>query len=560
MLRYGKFICGVLFFLLLSHDSSLLAVLQDDSVADPSRILSSLLRDGHYPEAVAFFQKNIGNLPQDQSPYLQFARLCAEFKLLRQALIWIDKAIVLNPRLEEAHQLAVEVCLLERDIGCALHYWEKWKPVTLASLEVSADGKLDRNMIADELGLSLGDEICRKKLKEAQWRFAQHDYLDRVEYSLAPDRSFSSSRLTVEPVAHMGWGDPVTFLFNTFGGIFDHTLHLSYWNWKNTGISAHLPFRWKSDARWTGLEMNVPRMHARSIYGKFAYSWREERWLLSPGIASSPSFYLRRHEIFSSFLTPIRIPYLAFQFGLNYRWRLHSALTPENAGTRGSPEMETMRMYEDRSDIKTETARQVVWMYFMPTGTLFSWESAAGSRFSSDVQIHLQKGYSRISSHTNFSKYSLSWKNRWEHFSVKEKVSAIQIESHAGFLSRDGLAEDYFLIGTGKYADYLLRAHPLMEQGRFGVSPLLRQFALGNITMAQDFLSWRNLRVDMAAFADFLGASISYPGQSGSKTYLDTGAALEVRMHPRSPIRVSFAYGRDWRKREDVFYITTRLR
>ena len=99
-----------------------------------------------------------------------------------------------------------------------------------------------------------------------------------------------------------------------------------------------------------------------------------------------------------------------------------------------------------------------------------------------------------------------------------------------------------------------------MESGRFGASPLLRQFALGNITFSQDFLSWKNMRFNAAAFGDILGTRILYPGQFGPKTYLDTGAAIELRKHPRSPLRISLVYGRDWRNQDQVLYVTTRFR
>lgn len=560
MLRCCRPFCHVLVLLLYILSPFLPAAKGTDLPPLPILQLSDLLKEDRYAEAVLLFRKFAGNTEEAYPRYLQFGRLCADFKMYRRSLQWINKAILLDPARGEAYPLAVEVCLLDHRVGMALRYAERSRPMTLSSLEISANTKLDKNLIADELGLNPEAIIREKSLRQADWRFSQHDYLDWIEYDLAPDASSSSSRLTVHSVARKGWGDPFTFLLNTFGGVFDHTLRLSYWNWGQRGVSSHASFRWKPDARWAAWDWNLPRLATRSLYAKVGYSWHEDRWLLSPGEDFSHSFYLRRHDLSSSFLFPLKAPLLTFQLGLNYRWRWQGPMAGKEKNAYARQGEGGIREFEHESLSGTESTRQVVWLRFSPAGTLFSGESISGFCWTSAFQLNLQKGYGLAFRRPRFDRYSFSWKNSMEHLTEQERHSSLQIDTHFGSLSRNGFVEDHFLLGTGRYADYLLRAHPLMESGRLGASPLLRQFALGNITVSQDVLSWRNMRLNVAAFGDILGARILYPGQLGPKTYLDTGAAIEIRKHPKSPIRISLVYGHDWRNQDHVFYVTTRFR
>ncbi len=559
MLRCCRSFCHVL-VLLTILSPFLPAAKGTDFDSLPILQLSDLLRENRYAEAVFLFRQFVGNTKEDYPRYLQFGRLCADFKMYRRSLQWINKAILLDPGREEAYPLAVEVCLQDHRIGMALGYAERSRPMTLSSLEISTNTKLDKNLIADELGLNPGEIIRGKSLRQADWRFSQHDYLDWIEYDLTPEVSSSSSRLTVHPTARKGWGDPFTFLLNTFGGVFDHTLRLSYWNWGQSGVSSHASFRWKPDARWAAWDWNLPRLATRSLYAKFGYSWHEDRWLLSPGEDFSRSFYLRRHDLSSSFLFPLKAPLLTFQLGLNYRWRWQGPPAAKEKNAYVLQREGGIREFENESLPGTESTRQVFWLRFSPAGTLFSAESISGLCWTSAFQLNLQKGYGLGSHRPRLDHFSFSWKNKIEHGTEKALHSSLQIDTHFGSLSRNGFVEDYFLLGTGRYADYLLRAHPLMESGRFGASPLLRQFALGNITFSQDFLSWKNMRFNAAVFGDILGTRILYPGQFGPKTYLDTGAAIELRKHPRSPLRISLVYGRDWRNQDQVLYVTTRFR
>ncbi len=549
-----RFLCPAILFATLCHPAARAASPQPA----PGSCLEELRRlagRGERQQAAQHLKSCLAADPQATETGLSLARYCLEQNLSELALTAADEVLRRDLENREAFSLAIRACLQLGREKRALAYWQSLGWPKMSRMEVTSRARTDRNRIAEEVGLLQDDPVSLPALQAGEWNLLQHKNIRGVRFVPRPDADMTRAVLDVQVDSQNGFGDPFTFLTNTFSGIFDNSLRLTYWNWGQSGISVEGLFRRHEVSRLGQFELSSPRLFRRILYSRITYSWRDEDWRLWASPDTLPNrFRLRRHDLTPSILIPIRSPYLAVRLEGNYRWRAFQA--EKNSASGGT----TWQTEGFRNQSAAEIPHRVFWLRVSPSSQWMRREFQSGAAFTSTLQLSLEKGWMFQPGRDTASRASFSTRNLWIFPTWKGRSTSLQVDGHAGALSNPGPVEDHFLLGTGIYADYLLRAHPLFSHYQYGRSPALRKFLLGNLTASRDLFSWHGVVADASGFLDAARNRSSYPGQYVPRTLLDTGFGLGFRLGEHSPLRVTVAYGHDWRENKNVFYFTTRFR
>lgn len=97
--------------------------------------------------------------------------------------------------------------------------------------------------------------------------------------------------------------------------------------------------------------------------------------------------------------------------------------------------------------------------------------------------------------------------------------------------------------GAGHARPLLLRAHPLLDDGRIGGPVFGRLVAQGTIEAERDVVARGLMTLGVAAFAD-VARAWDRPDRTNSPLHVDAGAGLRVRLAPGQPaIRIDLARG-----------------
>ena len=105
------------------------------------------------------------------------------------------------------------------------------------------------------------------------------------------------------------------------------------------------------------------------------------------------------------------------------------------------------------------------------------------------------------------------------------------LSAHAGLSSSDLPLDDYFILGIGQDGPLPLRAHPTVQNGRKGNSPMGRNFALANLELHRRLVRWRIMEISGLLFSDTAVVS-GGPFEFGlpAQLFYDVGAGFRLRV------------------------------
>ena len=466
-----------------------------------------------------------------------------------QAIAWSLRGLKLAPADEYGLDLAGTAYYLVGAKDEALRRWNQIKRPHLTELRIVTNGSVARQIVADEIGLGPGDLLSWKEIQKARWRLAQHDYFRSVVFDPVPGPTPDEYSLEVTANARRGIGSPWEMLFNTLGEISFRTLRFDYWNIGGSSLTLSARWRWVPTARWLQARVNIPRLMHLPLYAAITFDCRDEAWTLSPAAAR---FNLRTQELGVRVAIPVRLPSLSLAASVVARQRAFRPDTSADPATGlGGPVS-----FPPQAD----RAGGAVWLRATPRLVFPAYRLTAGWSIRGTVRGGVESGWARGSASTGQFRVSLSPEIRAERTAGGLRKQVVTVGVHAGMLSREGLAEDHFVLGVGPDADYPLRAHPYLRDGRPGSAPLAGRFVLGNLTATTDVFRWGWFKVGVVGFADCAWIQRGYAGQGLPKRVVDAGAGLELSSTLFGSGLVTVVWGRDWQGRRNVVYVGTALR
>ena len=460
-----------------------------------------------------------------------------------EAIRWALRGLRLEPADPYGLDVAGTAYYLAGAKDEALRRWNQIGRPHLTELRILTDGSVARQTIADEIDLGPGDLLSWKEVQKARWRLAQHDYFRSVVFNPVPGATPDEYSLEVAADARRGVGSPWEMLFNSVSEISFRTLRFDYWNVGGSSVTLSARWRWVPAARWLQARASIPRLRQLPLYATVTFDRRDEAWTLAPGDAR---FDLRTQELGVRAAIPVRLPSLSVAASVIGRQR---AFRPDT----GAAPPAWLPPQADR-------AGGAVWLRAAPRFVLPAYRLTAGWSLRGAVRAGVESGWAKGSAGTALVRASLSPEMRAERTVGGSRRQVFTASVHAGVLSRDGLVEDHFVLGVGPDAEYPLRAHPYLRDGRPGSAPLAGRFLLGNFTASTDVFRWGWFRVGAVGFADCAWIERGYPGQGLRRQIVDVGAGVELSSAWFGSGLVTVIWGRDWYGRRNVVYVGTSLR
>ena len=525
----------------------------DANNADAQYYLAlSRSQQGRLDEARAGFEQVLRIDPKNADACLEIAGIYLKTKDYPAALSLIKRGLRLSPQDAYGLELAGTINFLMDSKLEGLRYWNRLNRPHLTELQVHSTDSATRQRIAEEIYLVPGDLLSAQEIDAARWRLRQHRHVRGVKFRPIPGAGPDQYTLEIDADTRRAVGSRMEFLFNTLSNVGFQTWRLTWWDIAGSGVTSDLLWRWRSDAQRIQLNFEMPRPLHLPVYAGASYNWRDESWYLS-GNPDQPQsdFRLRTHEAGVRFLLPLKVPQLSLAASVVTRTRrydFHGA--PPAAGSDGGEE----------GPAPLDSARRASWFQLAPVLQLRGREPQSVAGIESRIRAGLDIGRAWDPVSQRLSRFSVSWENRIDWSSRSKLQRTLLLGLHAGYLAESGLAEDHFILGVGPDADFWLRAHPYLREGKPGNTPLAGEFLLGNLTVASDIKNWKWIKIGALAFLDVAQLPRLYPGQSIPRVQADVGIGVELGSPIVPSRRFTIMWGHDTRTGQNVFYLASALR
>ena len=537
--------------------------LDPDSAAAHYYLALSRSEQGRMDEARAEFEQVLRIDPRHADACFEIAGINIKAGDYPAALSWAKRGLRFSPQDEYGLDLAGTINFLMDSKIEGLRYWNRLNRPHLTELQVHSTDPVPRRRIAEEIYLVPGDLLSAQEVDAARWRLRQHRYIRGAKFRPVPGAGPDQYALEIDADTRRGPGSRMEFLFNTLANVGFQTWSLTWWDIAGRGVTSDLLWRWRSDAQRIRLNFDMPRPLHLPVYAGASYNWRDESWYLS-GNPNQPQsdFRLRTHEAGVRFLLPLRVPQLSLAASAVARTRrfdFHGA-TPAAGSDGVSASGTTGTIGGDGGPAPLETAGRASWFQLAPVLQLLGREPQSVTGIESRIRAGLDIGRAWDPVSQKLSRFSVSWENRIDWSSHSNLQRTLLFGLHAGHLSEPGLAEDHYILGVGPDADFWLRAHPYLREGKPGKTPLAGEFLLGNLTVASDIRNWKWIKIGTLAFLDVAQLPRLYPGQSIPRVLADVGIGIELGSPLVPSRRFTIMWGHDTRTGHNVFYLASALR
>jgi Tfp pilus assembly protein PilF len=526
--------------------------LDPNSAAAHYYLALSRAEQGRMDEARTEFEQVLRIDPQHADACFEIAGINIKASDYPAALSWTKRGLRLSPQDAYGLDLAGTINFLMDSKIEGLRYWNRLNRPHMTELQVHSTESVTRQRIAEEIYLVPGDLLSAQEIDAARWRLRQHRNVRGIKFRPVPGAGPDQYALEIDADTRRGVGSRMEFLFNTLSNIGFQTWRLTWWDIAGSGVTTDLLWRWRSDAQRVQLSFDMPRPLHLPVYAGASYNWRDESWYLSGDPDQLQSdFRLRTHEAGVRFLLPLKVPQLSLAASVVTRTRrfdFHGA--PPAAGSDG----------EKEGPAPLDAARRASWFQLAPVLQLRGREPQSVAGIESRINAGLEFGRAWEPVSQGLSRYSVSWENRIDWSSQSKLQRTLLLGLHAGYLSDPGLAEDHFILGVGPDADFWLRAHPYLREGKPGNTPLAGEFLLGNLTVASDIKNWKWIKIGALAFLDVAQLPRLYPGQSIPRVLADVGIGVELGSPIVPSRRFTIMWGHDTRSGRNVFYLSSALR
>jgi Tfp pilus assembly protein PilF len=502
---------------------------------------------GRLDEARSGFEQVLRIDPRRADACFELAGIHIKTRDYPAALSWTKRGLQISPRDEYGLVLAGTINFLMDSKMEGLRYWNRLNRPHLTELRIQGTDSKNRRRIAEEVHLVPGDLLSAHEIEAARWRLRQHRHVRGVQFQPLPGAEPDQYALQVDADTRRGVGSRMEFLFNSLSNIGFQTWRFTWWDIAGAGVTSDTLWRWRTDARRIQSRFDIPRPAHLPFYAGAFYDWRDESWYFSENpLQPESDFRLRTHEAGVRVVVPLRVPQLSLTASALTRTRRFDLHGATDGGDEDSPPL--------------DTARRASWFQLDPVLQLRAKEPQSAAGIESRIRAGLGIGRARDPVSQRLSRFSVSWENRIDWSSRSKLQKTLLLGLHAGHLSEPGLAEDHFVLGIGPDADFWLRAHPFLRDGKPGQTPLAGEFLLGNLTVASDIKSWKWVKVGALAFVDIAQVPRPYPGQTIPRVLADVGIGIELGSPIVASRRFTVVWGHDARTGRNVFYLAASLR
>ncbi|MGH9341188.1 MAG: tetratricopeptide repeat protein [Acidobacteriota bacterium] len=491
----------------------------------------ALARLARLEEAREAFLTGQALAPADVRFPLELAGICFRQKELALARSHLKQALDLDPDNSYARDFLGTLHLLRGNLEAALEHWNSIGKPEINGIRIDPRPRVDPVLLDRAFSFSPAGILHLKDLQETNARLELLRIFPRYKFELQP-RPQGNFDLLLRPVEKNGLGEgSAGKLLSIFRGLPFQTLHLDYFNIRQSAANWISSFRWDPEKLRVFLSFSSPLpLQPRWRYA-FDLDARNENWDGSRSLASGLDADLKLQKLEArAGLTLI----------LNGQWSWSSEIRLS------------------QREFTTTASNRSEFPLLFQTGPSLHY----GNRLDHEIsrpEIHLglvsfaEAEIGKIFSDQNvrFFRIEGGTRTRWLIWPQAE-----DLEFQSGFRAGKILGavpfDLLYSLGLERDNDIFLRGHRGTHQGRKGSGPLGSAYILINSEIDKNILHSGLFRLRAGPFLD-IGRSFDRAHRFQFQQWMyDLGGQLKIDI--LGGIGLIISYGRDLRSGGSVFY------
>jgi len=449
--------------------------------------------------------------PHHARAYTELAGV--EFRLgnREEAIRNLKRAEKLNPDTEYVHNFLATLFFLEDRKTEALYHWNKVGKPRVDKIAYHASNTIRPDLLRELFTLNEGEIFHRSQLLQIRWKQHRFRLGSPFGWQVTPRAGGNYDLDVILPSGPYQSSPKLLLLKNAIRAPLYREVAVQYPLSLRSGRTIFGSFRWDEPRRRVQVSAGVPFVTSSADRLTLDFDWRDERW---------------KHR-FSGNEFPLETRTLLAGYESIFEGRKSLLL-------RGG--------YKYQSELFPPSSNLPGDSHFAIIGT--RWEQVFSLNASDDLQLHLHANIDGFFGHGSEGSRSEQLKTDLEVRWLMQRTTGTECRFTlgAGYSSTSMPLDSYFILGVGQDNPLPLRAHPTVDQGRKGNSPMGRQFMLANLEIRRRALKWRVLEVGVFAFSDTALVGGAPFEKRGRQWFQDVGFGFRLGALGREYVEVLFGF------------------
>ena len=496
----------------------------------------ALARLERWEDAKGAFLSGLRLSPRDPRFMVELAGVAFKQTNYAAAENWLQRALRLSPRDSYTLDFLATVFYLQGNIDAALKYWNRVGKPKIGLIAAQPKPKLDPTLLDRAFAFSPASTLKLSDLRTTGARLQQLNVFStfRVSLEAQPDNTFN---VTFRASERNGCaGNTWACLLVVFGQTPAQTLNFSYFNMDNKAINFTSMFRWDTEKRRAGVQLEFPVAGKPQWEFQAGSDLRNENWALRHSF-SGPAPMLGALNL------KREVGFVRFNDVMSGNWQWFATTELSN---RDYQKVFAAGVFAP----KLLTAGFQLKQSFGVQGSLFH---VPERRLNVDGTALLSVARLWSTPEQSYSQLQGSLRLHWfpQHTGEKYEVSH---EVRVGKTFGTPPFDELFALGVLGDTDLEMRAHIATRDGKKGSAPLGRNYFLSNFAALCDVSPIAIAHIKVGPFVDT--GNITDPlAQFGSHKWLwDTGFEAKLQAFG---FTVTLCYARDLRSGRNAYVATS---
>jgi tetratricopeptide (TPR) repeat protein len=502
----------------------------------------ALARLQQWQEASHSFEIGEKKAPADKRFLLELAGVSFKLQNFSKAKSYLFRALALDAQDTYAYDFLASLYFLEGNLEAALKYWNRVGKPMVEEIRFEPQPRLKPNLLDRAFAIAPASPLMLGDLRTTKARLSLLEVFPSFRFELLPKADQTDERydLVFRSNERNGWGNnTIEGLLTTFKSLPAQTVHLEFYNLRQSGINSVSSLRWDSQKRRVFTSLSGPLAGNPSWQYRFQFDGRKENWDLSrtfQGPVASVGDLRMQKEVIGAEIRNV--------LNGNSEWRNEVEVTHREFRNTPSEVSDPDELFPQGFSLKYRLSFDHKLIRIperrFTTQSSATWEIA---RVFATPQ-------------TSFSKVQGGLQSIWLPLPDTEDYS-VTAQFRAGKTIGDSPFDELFILGLGGDNDLWMRGHIATHHRKKGSGFLGRDYLLFNWEI--DKMVYKHSLFDLR-LGPFLDSGKIYDktDRFGSIDWLwDIGLQLKFRpLNYRATL--AFTYGKDLQTGRNAFYANYR--
>ncbi len=468
-------------------------------------------KQGRWEASQEVFERVLLLQPDFVSAHLELAGV--QYKMGRnyESIRTLRRALVLDPNNDYAQRFLATILYLEEQQIEALYHWNRLGEPRINQIHYSTSAKTTAELLGHLFPLNEGEVLHRQQILSILWKQERFNLGPPFQWRLIPNSSGTwNLKIALRPRTTLAF--PKAFLLeNSARGLFQQEVAYQYPQDLGSGKHFSGSFRWDTPRKRVKAAARFPFFSSSSDALQLGFDLRDETWNYR---VSGTEFLFQTEQLFANYEYLMRDEG-SFSIHAGY----HHQLFRFEEGHNLSSNPHLVRVgseWNQLFSLNIADTTRLSWRSRLDTFSSFGRAKSRSWQLSSAVKLYWRPG---------------NW-----------SASGLKLSFRTGLSSYNLPLDHYFILGVGQDEPLPLRAHPTVENGRKGNSPMGRKYALANLEYYRQIFVWRLLEIDALTFSDSAIVS-GAPFQSSEKEWFqDVGWGFHFKVMGREVLQILFGF------------------